>query len=186
MRKTMLKRLELSNFTAFGKTAFDFSRGLNIIVGANGTGKTQLLKLGFMFLHAWPDLGRTLRDLPKHRAEAYYEERLAGLFRPGELGNLLRKGSSGAAELAAELDDPGIPMAHLFLGRTPNTLWRIALSRYEKGSARVEATHLPDPAALDWSPAPVFIPSKEIVSLFEGLIGHSKSTRSSSTKPIGI
>ena len=40
----MITQLQLKNFTAFTELAIDFSPGINIIIGENGTGKTQLLK----------------------------------------------------------------------------------------------------------------------------------------------
>jgi recombinational DNA repair ATPase RecF len=38
------QQLQLKNFTAFTDLDIDFSPGINIIIGENGTGKTQLLK----------------------------------------------------------------------------------------------------------------------------------------------
>ena len=38
----MISQLQLKNFTAFTELAIDFSPGINIIIGENGTGKTQL------------------------------------------------------------------------------------------------------------------------------------------------
>jgi len=40
-----IKRLNLKDFTVFDKLDMEFSDGLNIFVGANGTGKTHVLKL---------------------------------------------------------------------------------------------------------------------------------------------
>lgn len=40
----MINQLQLKNFTAFTELAIDFSPRINIIIGENGTGKTQLLK----------------------------------------------------------------------------------------------------------------------------------------------
>ena len=40
----MIDRLELKNFTSFGDLDIDFSPKINVIIGENGTGKTQLLK----------------------------------------------------------------------------------------------------------------------------------------------
>lgn len=40
----MIDRLELKNFTSFGDLDIDFSSKINVIIGENGTGKTQLLK----------------------------------------------------------------------------------------------------------------------------------------------
>ena len=39
-----LTRLELTRFTAFSDLSLDFSRGINVFVGANGTGKTHIMK----------------------------------------------------------------------------------------------------------------------------------------------
>jgi hypothetical protein len=169
----MLKQLTISNFTAFGKATFDFSPGLNVIVGANGTGKTHVLKLGYLFARAWPELKRTGRELGDKRAEAYFEDRLMGVFRPERLAHLLRNGSTGKAELAAEIDD-------LSLGgrsdgprvKRDDLAWRFELDRDGEDVAHLKAMHLPDGiAAIDFAQEPVLVPSKEIVSLFEGLIG---------------
>ena len=37
----MIKHLELKNFTAFRGLSIDFSPKINIIIGANSTGKTH-------------------------------------------------------------------------------------------------------------------------------------------------
>jgi energy-coupling factor transporter ATP-binding protein EcfA2 len=44
----MLKRLHLRNFTVFADAEFEFGAGLNVLVGANGTGKTHVLKAGYV------------------------------------------------------------------------------------------------------------------------------------------
>lgn len=40
----MISSLQLKNFVAFTDLAIEFSPGINIIIGENGTGKTQLFK----------------------------------------------------------------------------------------------------------------------------------------------
>jgi energy-coupling factor transporter ATP-binding protein EcfA2 len=44
MKENYIKSLELTNFTAFDKIDFEFSPGINVFIGANGMGKTHLLK----------------------------------------------------------------------------------------------------------------------------------------------
>nr|GFD20305.1 hypothetical protein [Tanacetum cinerariifolium] len=39
----MLKRLHLRNFTVFANAEFAFQKGLNVLVGTNGTGKTHIV-----------------------------------------------------------------------------------------------------------------------------------------------
>ncbi len=46
----MLKNLTLTNFTAFSKAELNFSKGINVIIGRNGVGKSHLLKVGYSFL----------------------------------------------------------------------------------------------------------------------------------------
>lgn len=41
----MLKKLEVNNFTVFKKISIEFSGGIDIFIGENGTGKTHLLKI---------------------------------------------------------------------------------------------------------------------------------------------
>lgn len=42
-----ITRIKLNNFTVFESLDFEPSRGLNILVGANGTGKTHLMKVAY-------------------------------------------------------------------------------------------------------------------------------------------
>lgn len=48
----MITTLELSNITVFNKARLDFSPGLNVLIGENGTGKSHVLKLGYALLQA--------------------------------------------------------------------------------------------------------------------------------------
>lgn len=43
----MLQSLRIRDFTVFKEADLTFAKGLNVIVGANGTGKTHLLKLPY-------------------------------------------------------------------------------------------------------------------------------------------
>jgi len=62
----MLKRLHLKNFTVFADADFEFSPGLNVLVGTNGTGKSHVLKVGY----AVESLGANLvKELAKETAK---------------------------------------------------------------------------------------------------------------------
>lgn len=41
----MIEKLHLKNFTCFADNEFEFSEGINVFIGENGTGKTHLLKV---------------------------------------------------------------------------------------------------------------------------------------------
>ena len=46
----MLRALEIKNFTVFEEVKLEFSPGLNVVIGENGTGKSHLLKLGYSIM----------------------------------------------------------------------------------------------------------------------------------------
>ena len=54
----MLDSLEVKNFTVFPGARLRFAKGLNVIVGENGLGKTHLLKLPYAVMAASAEAGR--------------------------------------------------------------------------------------------------------------------------------
>lgn len=189
----MLRQLRLQQFTVFKDATFDFGQGLNVLVGDNGTGKTQVLKVGYLFCRAWPDLTAKRNQLSVQRAEAYLDDRLAGLFRVKDLGDLIRLGHKNGARLGAQVEGH-IPTVRVRVPSDPPPTspglaepmpWDIQIKRGRAGApSGVEAETLPvvrsgavaetlpvGAAQNAFMPRPVFVPSKEIVSLFKGLVG---------------
>lgn len=137
----MITNLQLKNFTAFTDLAIDFSPGINIIIGENGTGKTQLLK----------------SILALCGQEAYVEqagEKLAGklcrLYHPltGQVGELRRAGTRGDAVIRAVFAS-GQEITARFNG----TARQVKVSTSAGGEIA----------------AANFIPTKEVLSLVRGL-----------------
>ncbi len=179
----MLKTLNIQNFTAFKRAEFEFSEGLNVIVGDNGTGKTHLLKLGYLFGDAWSGMQERRLRMTQQRAESFLEERISGLFRVNDLARLIRVAGQEGTTLAAHVEG-FIPTAQFKVKGEPATLpesreampWavRIAPSAGEASRTTSEliCDQIPDGAAVNaFVPRQIFIPSKEIVSLFKGLAG---------------
>ncbi len=180
----MLKTLHIRQFTVFQDARFEFSDGLNVIVGDNGTGKTHVLKLGYLFCRIWTDLTAKRLRVNAQRAESYLDERLAGLFRVSELGGLVRNAHKSGARLVAEVGGH-IPTVQIRMASDPpfkspglqeNMQWDIQIQRTKDAAgtltAKIVADVVPDNAAVNaFMPQQIFIPSKEIVSLFKGLIG---------------
>lgn len=46
----MLKSLHLTNFTVFSDATFEFSSGINVLIGENGTGKSHVLKAAYLMI----------------------------------------------------------------------------------------------------------------------------------------
>jgi hypothetical protein len=180
----VLNALHIKQFTVFQDVQFRFSAGLNVIVGDNGTGKTHVLKLGYLFSRAWPDLTIKRAHMTAPRAESYLEERLLGLFRVSELDALVRHGAKGGARLVAEVGGH-IPTVQIRMPNEPEFTsaglpepmsWEIRIDRRKGAPDSLKAEVFPDvvpdaAAANAFLPQQVFVPSKEVVSLFNGLLG---------------
>ncbi|MDY0134176.1 MAG: ATP-binding protein [Atribacterota bacterium] len=88
----MIKSLHLKNFTSFNELTLNLSPKINIIIGENGTGKTQLLKALYF----------ANKSLAKEHASA---DELLRLYRPisGTLQGLVGEVGKAKAELNCQL-----------------------------------------------------------------------------------
>jgi len=80
-----IKSINLQNFTLFKENYLEFSSGLNIIIGENGTGKTQLIKL----LYALIDSNNGMVDHNENYLSKI-EDKLESIFYTN-IKNLIRK-----------------------------------------------------------------------------------------------
>ncbi len=81
----MIERIEIRKFTVFDELETDLVPGVNIFIGANGTGKTHLLKLLYALLH------------PRWDGSSH-EHKLLGVFKPsGSHERLIAKGEKAAS-----------------------------------------------------------------------------------------
>jgi len=85
-----LKKLKLSNFTVFNKLDMDFSQGINIFVGENGTGKTHIMKVLYSACQS-------------SRKDIMFSQKLVRVFRPNDL-NINRLVSSDKGEDTAQIE----------------------------------------------------------------------------------
>lgn len=137
----MISSLYLKNFVAFNELSIKFSPGINIIIGENGTGKTQLLKA---------ILALCGQELYSEHPGEQVARKLCRLYQPlaGQVGELRRAGTRGNAVLSATFPS-GKEMAARFSG----TATEVKVST--NGDAGVALA--------------TFIPTKEVLSLVRGL-----------------
>lgn len=83
-----IKRLELENFTCFGKVAMDFSPGINVIIGENGTGKTHLLKV-LSWLHAGSFIFPSIKE-DEVQTDLYFEGLITDVFKVSDVSQLIK------------------------------------------------------------------------------------------------
>jgi energy-coupling factor transporter ATP-binding protein EcfA2 len=137
----MITNLHLKNFTAFAELDISFSPGINIVIGENGTGKTQMLKavLALSGSAAWSE-----------RADEQLARKLCRIYQPlsEQVGELRRAGTRGDAVLSATFSS-GQEITAKFSGT----------ATVAKVTPRIGTA----PAAA------LFIPTKEVLSLVRGL-----------------
>ena len=77
MKPVPISRIVLDRFTAFRRLDLNFGRGINVLIGANGTGKTHLLKV----IYSACDITRTEGSFTTKLLKVFlpYEDRIGRL-----------------------------------------------------------------------------------------------------------
>ena len=150
-----IKSLMIRNFTAFNKAHLEFAKGLNVIVGANGTGKTHLLKLPYAVMAMSADENKRRTEPPvKALLRKRVAEKIIGVFRPEDrLGRLVsRKRGRKSCEVKISFSQPNTHLAFRF-------------SSLAKSEVVIENS----PSS--WQDKmPVFLPTREILTLYPGFV----------------
>jgi len=156
----MLKTIEIEKFTVFKNACkLQFSEGLNVVIGENSTGKSHLLKLGYVFSAVSYELHELSRStsLPptKEIKERLVTEKLLATFQPEQLGRLVtRKHGRDTASLKLTFKGSRKVFDVIFSSRTQK------FSNEGKNRLILPTEFLTAPS--------VFIPAKEILSVFNG------------------
>ena len=155
-----IKRLELENFTCFSKAAFDFSPGINVFIGENGTGKTHVLKVLY---------GILLTDKEYENRETVDVQQIVGqyftklwinwnaLLNPNKLNSLVKK-SHDYFKISFHLNEEP-PLSFTFKNENNKTAFSIK-KPYGTFNFGFES---------------LFIPPNEILSWFKGFINLYKN-----------
>jgi AAA15 family ATPase/GTPase len=168
----MIKQLTLQNFTIFKDADLHFSTGLNVIIGENGTGKTHLLKLGYLFSHAHHGLVKNKSVISDAKVEHYFSERLQNLFKPDKIGSLTSVDSDGKSNVSA-LVTGSIPTVTIRMpheaelsNSSDETKWNFSFSNGSIDSVVLQE-RLTSNASYGKG---IYLPSKEMISFFEGFL----------------
>lgn len=143
----VLTRVELEQFTAFASLKLDLCRGINVLVGANGTGKTHLMKV----CYAACDVSRSPAD--------DFAQKLVGVFMPSgrSLRRLVRQQGGADGEAAIRVCRGALKLEASFSSRPrPVSL---------KPSTFTDDD--PDREMEEWASKPVecvYVPVKEMLS----------------------
>lgn len=158
----MLKRLHLKNFTVFADANFEFGPGLNVIVGTNGTGKSHVLKLGYVAEAARFELNKRGPDTPPDKFSANLfvwaaklYKLLPDVFLSTQLEPLIRWNAKERAEVLVGFSDD----------ETEILAFQISLKTEEIGEETSSIGLRKMPSNSDEIFRPIFIPAKEILTL---------------------
>ncbi len=146
-------KLQLQQFGPFADTEFDLVPGVNVLLGANGTGKTFATKALYAVMKGLST------SVPGTSPREAVRAKFAGVFRPddGDIRRLIRRVQrvKATARVRIEFDD-----------RAPI---RLTIS----GGARPIANlDVPTDASgdLDIGTEALFLPSREVLAMYEGFI----------------
>lgn len=143
----MIRYLDLKNFAAFSKVRMEFSPKINVILGENGTGKTQIMKAAYGLLKATSniDSAHAKKDIHEQRIT----EKFVRIFRPldHKLGKIWRRGSEEKAQAEVGFNEG----------------W--TRSSFNYNSKNVDLQEL-----TSYPYSPIFIPTKEVLSLYRGIL----------------
>ncbi|WP_294453138.1 AAA family ATPase [uncultured Bacteroides sp.] len=143
----MIRSLYLEGFTCFEKSKISFSKGINVFIGRNGTGKTHIMKCMAASMKA-NALFEQSTSKTKDKFGDLFTEKLLGYFKPDLLGHLVNKYSAGTSSVRLELDG----------GELAYTFGEKALIAKTDNNSYIEQPHF------------IYIPPREMLSLFEGFI----------------
>ena len=134
-----LTKIKIENFTVFEDITIPFSKGLNILVGENGMGKTHVMKLAYAACQS-----------RKH--DVSFSQKTTMLFRPDQsgIGRLVNRNKNGenTARVLVESDIAQIGMSF----STKTKQWDAEVKSEEKWEKQMSGM------------TSVFIPAKEILS----------------------
>lgn len=145
--------VELDQFGPFAHATFDLVPGVNVLLGANGTGKTFMTKGLYSLVKGLS--GEGAPGVPPREA---VRGKLAGVFRPddGDVRRLVsRVQGRSTGRLRVDFDDRDPIRVTISTGARP-----ISSLTYPRGKG--EAPNIDVPA--------LFLPSREVLAMYEGFI----------------
>jgi hypothetical protein len=143
-----VSRLQLRNFTAFEAIDLTFCPGINVFLGENSTGKTHCLKALYVALKDGPQITEKVGDMSVTKGVGL----LPAVFRPRD-NNSFRLVRLGAHERH--------PVDAVITAETDQFRFQHRIDDSSIATRTAEGATPPDP---------VFIPSRDVLAMYEGFI----------------
>jgi predicted ATPase len=163
--KGKIQALTVQNFTCFEDVSFEFSTGINLFIGENGTGKTHILKLLYAML---------TNDFESFHG--HYEESLHKVFKTTSISELLRdKLLDGSGNGSFLIKESGknfkFKFGHLDISNTDTGEYSHDFFNFVSMNNNWEPLTSDEPRELkELNSDSLFIPCAEMLSLYPGFI----------------
>ncbi len=147
----MIEKIKVKHFTVISNETIQFAKGLNVIIGENGVGKSHILKLVYTIASVLHKAKNEAITPNKQTLQKMIAEKLINIFKPDTLGRLVRRGT-GRQRCEIEI----------YFTDSRNNLSFNFSSASKKD---VNITKMPSGFLED---APIFFPTREVLSIFPG------------------
>lgn len=147
-----VSKLKLKNFMLFDELDMCFSRNINVISGANSTGKTAILKILYSALKSVNEANKSKSDIKKEQNEEILVSKLQGVFRPDDdkIGRLVtRTQGRRRSDISLTINDN----SKLEFGFSTNQEKHLDINTNLRGFVKAVE--------------PIYLPPKEIISATE-------------------
>jgi len=154
----MVHKLTAKKFTVFRDATFSFAKGINVVIGSNGAGKSHVLKLAYTAARWSREMAlREKTQIRPDKATLQKElgKKLVGVFRCEGLGRLSTRGK-------------GIQRTEVTASFHDKSKASIGFSFSTKSTT--DAVLEPPPKEF-FSGEAVFFPTKEMLTMFPGFTG---------------
>lgn len=148
-----IDHIEIKDFTIFRNEQLTFSKGLNIIIGENGTGKSHLLRLLYALVESNNAVSQSETndqvDRIKQLLRVAIPDKLQNIFRPDALNNLIHEQSE---------------RSHIDINLKKYSI-EFDFAQDTTFETNIKGEDLPKEL---FEKSTVFIPAKEVLSFYEG------------------
>ncbi|MEN9575226.1 MAG: replication and repair protein RecF [Verrucomicrobiota bacterium] len=150
----MIHKLAVKNFTVFRKAEFAFAKGINVVIGSNGAGKSHVLKLAYTAARWSHEMALREKQIRPDKATLQKElgKKLMGVFRCEGVGRLSTRAKGGhRTEVAVTFHD--FAKANL---------------QFNFSTKSTTDALLDKPPTEFFADEAVFFPTKEMLTMFPG------------------
>lgn len=146
-----ITNLTIENLTIFKNENFNFSSGLNIIIGDNDTGKSHLLRLLYSLIESNNLVIQQKGDNKRYLLQKSIPQKLIDIFKPEELANLIKNGQD-KTHISCDFSKYSIKFNF-----TQKTKIQVNINKNDAPARLIKQDSL-------------FIPTKEMLSFYEGFM----------------